>query len=200
MAVSAACLFGWLVMEVRTGGTLSADHELRAMVHRHSTPALTYLMRALTLLGSVMAPALLVPPALWLWRRKRFRAPAQLVLLTMAGAGVLDLSLKLVVPRARPEPFFGLAAPTLSSFPSGHALLSLSLYTVVAYLAAARFGRIWMRIAIWTAAALLTLVIGFSRIYLGVHYPSDVLAGYAAGLFCVSSVLLCDCRRGGSGL
>jgi undecaprenyl-diphosphatase len=74
------------------------------------------------------------------------------------------------------------------------------LYTVVAYLAAARFGRIWMRIAIWTAAVLLTLVIGFSRIYLGVHYPSDVLAGYAAGLFCVSAVLLCDCRRGGSGL
>src|SRR5260370_36869525 len=97
----------------------------------------------------------------------------------MGGALVLDLALKYAFHRPRPVPFFG-AAPHSWSFPSGHSLFSFCIYGVLAGLFIARVKSWPLKIAIWCAAAALIGMIGLSRIYLGVHYPSDVLAGYLA--------------------
>jgi undecaprenyl-diphosphatase len=98
----------------------------------------------------------------------------------MAGATILDNGLKLAFHRVRPEVFFGVL-PDTYSFPSGHALFNLCFYGGLAILLASRVRGAGLRIATWSAAALLVLGIGLSRIYLGVHYPTDVLAGFLAG-------------------
>jgi undecaprenyl-diphosphatase len=96
--------------------------------------------------------------------------------------------LKLIFRRARPEAFFGYAEPITYSFPSGHSIVSACFYGVLAAILTARMKSRARRIAIWMAAALLAFLIGLSRIYLGVHYPSDVLAGYAAAVIWVVAV------------
>ena len=119
---------------------------------------------------------------------------------TMVGATVLDLALKYGFHRTRPVPFFG-ALPHTYSFPSGHALYSFCFYGVMAGLINARVRSHWLRIAVWSIAVAMVASIGLSRIYLGVHYPSDVVAGYLAGAIWVSTMITIDrLRKTRSGL
>jgi undecaprenyl-diphosphatase len=96
-----------------------------------------------------------------------------------AGSGALSVALKLLIQRPRPA----VATVHLGSwsFPSGHAMASLITYGMLAYLLLQRTPRPGPRLAILSAAALLIAAIGFSRLYLGLHYFSDVVGGYAAG-------------------
>ncbi|HLY91696.1 MAG TPA: phosphatase PAP2 family protein, partial [Candidatus Angelobacter sp.] len=87
--------------------------------------------------------------------------------------------------------FFG-SLPNSYSFPSGHALTSLCFYGVMAGLLSARIKSLPWRIVMWTLAVLLIVSIGLSRIYLGVHYPSDVLAGYLAATLWVTGIIVLD--------
>ena len=109
-------------------------------------------------------------------------------------AGILDASLKQAFHRVRPQVFFGMA-PTNYSFPSGHALASFCFYSVLAGLIAHRVRSIRVRVGVGVLAALMIAAIGLSRIYLGVHYPSDVIAGYLAAAMWVSTVLSLDSYR-----
>jgi undecaprenyl-diphosphatase len=104
---------------------------------------------------------------------------------------VLDLALKHTFHRARPIGFFGIS-PSSYSFPSGHALGSLCFYGVLAAILSARVRGRAARFCIWIAASILVTLIGFSRIYLGVHYPSDVIAGYCAAAVWVGMVVFLD--------
>jgi membrane-associated phospholipid phosphatase len=97
------------------------------------------------------------------------------------GAEGLDQALKFWFRRPRPEAFFGVA-PANYSFPSGHALVSLCFYPVLAEILIDEEWPRGRRFAARVIAALLSGSIGLSRIYLGVHYPTDVLAGYAAAI------------------
>jgi undecaprenyl-diphosphatase len=175
-AVAALLLFTWLAHEMRAGNTHRFDLEVRSALHSLAQPPLTLAMRILTWLGSIalMGPA--GAAAAWLWVRRGRRRAAVLLVVTLAGAIVCDLVLKSAFHRPRPVPFFGLATPASYSFPSGHALISCCFYGLLAGLRERR-----PRWPGWAGAALLVAVIGFSRVYLGVHYPSDVIAGYAAG-------------------
>jgi undecaprenyl-diphosphatase len=126
--------------------------------------------------------------------RFRWRRAALWMVVTILGALVLDLSLKYAFHRHRPIPFF-VAVPHTYSFPSGHSLFSFCFYGVLAGLLAGRIGSRLGRVLIWTLAALLVAAIGLSRIYLGVHYPSDVIAGYLAASLWVSTLLALDRMR-----
>jgi undecaprenyl-diphosphatase len=110
----------------------------------------------------------------------------------MAGATVLNFLLKLNFQRARPAAFFATALPDSFSFPSGHALLSSCFYGILAYWISTRCANVFIQTAVWIAALLLVAAIGLSRVYLGVHYPSDVVAGYAVGTFWVVLVVMVD--------
>lgn len=137
-------------------------------------------MRFATYLGSnefliVLGTYVVVAFALVGWKRGMVT-----FLITMAGAAVLNSTLKMIFARERPEPFFGILRPESYSFPSGHALFSFCFYGVVAAVITARIRQTSKRIAVWVTASVLVLLIGLSRIYLGVHYPSDVVAGYVA--------------------
>jgi membrane-associated phospholipid phosphatase len=194
LAVAALALFsfGWLADEMLEGETLATDLAIRAAVHTLAAPGLT---RGLVLVSTLGGPAVLVPlgvalAALFAWRR--WWRGAMLLVMSMLGAGMLDAVLKLAFRRPRPTPYFDYPAPASFSFPSGHALFAFCFFATGAALLAPRLVHPALRRLVWLGAAVVILVIGFSRVYLGVHYPSDVLAGYAAGLIWSSIIMLGD--------
>ena len=181
-AVLALILFVWLAREVTRGDALRLDTPIRNAVHARSSPPLTAMMRSVSLFGSEV---ILVPLGVilvwWLVAAKRRRA-AVVFGVAALGAEALDQIMKLLFYRPRPEPFFGRASPGTHSFPSGHAMVSCCFFGVLAVILAAREPSRARRISIFAAAAILVALMGFSRVYLGYHYPTDVLAGYAAAV------------------
>ncbi len=187
-AVVALVLFAGLAEEMLEGDTRQFDTAVREFVHSHSSVPLTATMQFITLLGSSLFVAIGATSgclALWVTGRRR---RAVLIAITVIGGSLLMGVLKISFHRPRPQPFFDTLLPASYSFPSGHALLSFCLYGAAAALFSADQKKLWVRIAIWTVAAVLVGAIGFSRIYLGVHYPSDVLAGYLGALVWVLGV------------
>ena len=141
----------------------------------------TRVLEAVTLLGSqAVVISVASCAALILFFQGR-RDRALLIAIAIAGAELLLWILKVEFHRPRPEPFFGSVPPASYSFPSGHALLSFCCYGTLSAVCSARR---WVRIA----AAALILSIGISRVYLGVHYPSDVIAGYLVAILWMASV------------
>jgi undecaprenyl-diphosphatase len=192
LAAGVLVFLSWLAEEVMEGDTRLFDEAVRAAVNGHAGPWLTGAMLVVTYFGStiVISPlSVCAVVALYLMKRRR---AALLLGVTMVGAAVLNATLKLSFHRARPDPFFDIVAPTSYSFPSGHALFSFCLFGTLAAVISRRAHGTGTRVAVWVAAALIVMLVGFSRIYLGVHYPSDVLAGYAAAFVWVSSVALVD--------
>jgi len=194
-SVLALVLFAWLAQVMVAGGSSRFDLQVRLWAHQFASPAMTSAMRLLSTVGSgvVLTGFSIVLVLIFIgleWRRA-----GALLATAMGGAVVLDLTLKDLFPRPRPEPFFDLAAPHSYSFPSGHALASFCFFGVLAGLIMARVSARLARVIIWLAAALLVAAIGFSRVYLGVHYPTDVLAGYAAAAVWVSAVVAVDRYR-----
>ena len=188
VAMDALALFSWLAQAVIGGDSRHLDQAARDFVQRIASRPLTEAMRGFTFLGeSLQITELLILVGVLLYRQGRKRAAA-LMGITMAGGLLLEQLLKLLFHRTRPEPFFGTFRPSSFSFPSGHALLSCCFFGALAAMLTVREPRRKVRIAIWTAVALLSALIGVSRIYLGVHYATDVIAGYAAAVVWVFTV------------
>jgi undecaprenyl-diphosphatase len=190
VAVLCLVLFAWLGNEMLAGDTLRFDNAVRSWVHQFASPAMTRAMTIITHLGSRGILIQLVI-AFIVFAKLRWRRAALWLAITMAGALLLEVTLKWAYHRPRPVAFFGVV-PNSYSFPSGHALTSLCFYGVMAGLLSARIKSLPWRIALWTAAVLLIIAIGLSRIYLGVHYPSDVVAGYLAATVWVTAVIVFD--------
>jgi membrane-associated phospholipid phosphatase len=181
-ALLAAVFFGWLAHTVARGPADRFDLAVRDAVHGWASPQLTFAMRGCTLLGSAVVLVPLGAFLAWHLTRAGRRQAAVLLVVAALGGEALDQALKLLFERPRPQAFFGLAQPETYSFPSGHSMASCCFYGVLAMLAAERVRSRARRWAIWAGAAALIACIGFSRIYLGVHYPSDVLGGYLAAV------------------
>lgn len=182
VALTMAALFGWLAYAVTRGQAGRFDLAVRDGVHVWASPALTLAMRGITILGSTVFLVALGAIVVWrLLAAGQRRAAILLVLAALGGEG-WDQGLKRLFERPRPAVFFGLAQPASYSFPSGHSMASCCFYGALAAMAAARAESRARRRAILLGAAALILLVGFSRIYLGVHYPTDVLGGYAAAL------------------
>lgn len=181
-AIGSLLFFGWLTDEVLEGETRHFDDATRAAVHQLASPALTNVMRGVSFLGStVFLTVATILVVLWFALRK-WRREAKLFAITMIGASLLNTTLKLAFKRPRPVPFFNLLPPESYSFPSGHALASCCFYGAFAAILTARLTRKRTRTVVWVLATTMFLLIGFSRIYLGVHYTTDVIAGFTAAL------------------
>ncbi len=189
-AMGALLVFAPLAEDVLEGETMAFDGAVRSFVQQLASPGLTSAMRFVTLLGSTQTLVALGLCACVLFVAAGWRRDLVLFAVTLAGAAALNATLKLSFGRARPEAFFNTPLPTSYSFPSGHALLSLCFYGALAVAVTPHLRRPAARGAVWTSAGLLAALIGFSRIYLGVHYPSDVVAGYATALVWVVLVAL----------
>jgi membrane-associated phospholipid phosphatase len=192
VAATALVLFTWLGREILEGEVLAFDDRLRTLVHGLASPRLTSVMRGASFYGGpgVLVPVGLLTAGAFLVRG--WHRGALLVVVTLVGAGLLNGLLKFSFARVRPASFFDYPLPGSPSFPSGHALYAASVFGGLAVLLAARVGSRRLEIVIWLTAVSLILLVGLSRVYLGVHYPSDVLAGYAIGSVWVSAVALGD--------
>ncbi|MEP7064530.1 MAG: phosphatase PAP2 family protein [Gemmatimonadota bacterium] len=142
-------------------------------------------------LGAPVLVAVEVAVAIWLAARRMWRWFALWIIATVGGV-LLDQMLKLAFRRARPPVASEFITSSSSwSFPSGHAMNSLVGYAMLAFLLREHLGSAPARIAVTLGAVLLIVAIGFSRLYLGVHYVSDVAAGYLVGsawvLACVTA-------------
>ena len=190
VAVLSLFLFAWVADGVAHDRTAGLDLTIRNQVHAYASPSLTKAMIFISFLGGdgLTAASILSVLAFLVFR---WRREAVWMAVTILGAVVLDLSLKYAFHRPRPVPFF-VRVPYTYSFPSGHSLFSFCFYGVLAGLLAGRMQSRLERILVWTLAALLVAAIGLSRIYLGVHYPSDVIAGYLAAALWVSTLLALD--------
>jgi undecaprenyl-diphosphatase len=188
----AVALFAWLAVRVAADTPIWFDAGIRDFIHSHATPALTSLMRFVTALGEQGPLVVLTAIAVAALLAARWRRAAGSFVVTMVGAFWLDMELKLLFHRPRPITFFETPEPASYSFPSGHALFSICFWGVLAAVVTARVRSLAARIAIWAVAGAAMSLLGLSRIYLGVHYPSDVLAGYAAALVWVAAVAWVD--------
>jgi membrane-associated phospholipid phosphatase len=173
--------FGAIVDEQILEGETRTDERLAVWLHGRATEPLTDVFRAITRLGNFITLFAVTLVAVVIFWRRRERIDAAFVALAALGAQVLSTGMKLGFRRDRP--FFPdpLATESTFSFPSGHALVSLAVYGSIALVLARRLSSHIERALLLGATALLVIAIGFSRLYLGVHFLSDVLAGYAAG-------------------
>lgn len=186
-----AWLFAALLQDVVAGDEFSRiDVPVTRYVAEHREAWLTTSLRALTHIGDVyFLLGLVLVVGAWVWRRSRSWVPLATMLTTLGGAVVLYTVVRPLVGRPRPE--FGPAVMEISgfAFPSGHATQAVAVYGVLAFLISKQL-RSWPRaVAIWTVATLLALLIGFSRLYLGVNWISDVLGGFALGGLWLVAVL-----------
>jgi len=183
---------------------------------RWHSPGLTPFMQAATYLGSA---AVLVPlgllTAAWVWGTPPRRTPAAdrrgarlgalVLVVALAGSSLLNTLLKYLFQRVRPD-VFALARATGYAYPSGHSMSAMAFYAVASYIVAPtllrgrrlaveeRRGparrRRWYPAGLAISAAAIVLLVGVTRVYLGVHYPSDVVGGFLAGgawaLFCLA--------------
>ncbi|HSE31548.1 MAG TPA: phosphatase PAP2 family protein [Pyrinomonadaceae bacterium] len=187
-AIGVLVFFGWLTDEVLEGDTLAFDEATRAAVHQLASPTLTTIMRGISFFGGTRflfgATTIIVLSFIF----RKWKREAILLTVTMIGASLLNITLKLTFKRVRPEPFFNLATPKSWSFPSGHSLASFCFFGALAVIVNARIKSRRLRIAIGITAAVIIFLIGLSRIYLGVHYATDVIAGFTAALIWIGAV------------
>jgi membrane-associated phospholipid phosphatase len=184
LGLLSSLLFLLIAMQVHGPTRLAQfDQEFgqRLAAHRLENAEARRLALAVTEAGSIAAMtclAFLLTVVVW---RRGMRGLALLCLLIPAGGGLLDLGLKTVIDRPRPE-FKDVQVPEENeSYPSGHSMGSLVGYGLMAYLIVLFLPRRGIRMVALGCLALLVLMIGFSRMYLGAHFFSDVLGGYALG-------------------
>ena len=171
------------------------DAAVMQMLHLDARPWLTVVMETLTWIGSpmVICPAVVLAAG-WLWW-KGYKRQAVLVLITTGGAGLMDVVMKLFFRRNRPDVPWAILHEHSFSFPSGHSVEAFALYGMLLYLLMKEMDRTWEKTLAVLAALVLAFGIGLSRIYVGVHYPSDVAAGYFVGGVWVLAVIAADWRR-----
>jgi len=180
LAAVAIVIFIRIAHEMIEGDMDGIDRTIALAIHRLDTVWLVSVMVVITNLGSglVLTIVSALVAGVCMWRHERRLA------LILAANGVLILALELILKhvfgRARPTLFPEISLPADSSFPSGHSMGSMAIYGTVGRALIALYPE-HRRLAL-VATPLLIAAIGFSRILLGVHWPSDVAAGFAAGV------------------
>lgn len=156
------------------------DEKIMNYVHIRITPTGISLMNKVSFLGSTYFLFILVSLILIIMIKRKNIKAIRLLLLSSLGSVVLNSILKEIFIRTRPLKYF-LIEQGGYSFPSGHAMVSMSFYTTMAYLLSKNCEKGIKRNILWLFNFIIIAAIGFSRIYLGVHWPTDVLAGYILG-------------------
>ncbi len=192
IAIAGTMAFAGLGEWVREGATQQYDVAVLQWMNRQHTPLLTQMATELTYLGTGSVVLMIVAvAALFLWHTEH-KHSARLLLASVAGNILLNGMLKLYFARPRPAVFEWQTHAASSSFPSGHAMSATVTYATVAYLVMRLQKHHWSRVLTGTAAVILIILICTTRLYLGVHYPSDVVAGMLIGLawaaFCMATL------------
>ncbi len=187
--------FGLLAEEVVEGETLPFDRKLMLGLREAGNPGvpigppwLQEAARDISALGSTIVLGIILLAVVGYLLLTRRRAAAWLMLGAVLSGVALNNVLKFSFARPRPDVVAPAVRVFSASFPSGHATMSAITYLTLGALLARTHSEISVRIYFMTLAGLLTVLVGLSRIYLGVHYPTDVLAGW-----CIGTAWAMDC-------
>ena len=172
--------FAELADGVVEGESRRFDRAVLLWIHAHAPEWLDGPMRLVTALGYGQVVLPLLAAVVFAFCLKGWRLSATLLLVSTVGGSLLTAVLKAVFERARPELVESGYTASFYSFPSGHATVAVGFYGALTLILAYRLGGGFARWAVVAGGVLLVLLIGFSRLYLGVHYPTDVLAGFLA--------------------
>jgi len=189
LVVGSAWSFVALAGEVTEGETQAFDEWILRQLREPHDPAdpigppmVEEAARDVTALGSVTVLGLIVLAVVVGLALQRRRGAALLVLVSTVGGALLSTALKALFGRQRPGVVPHLTEVLTASFPSGHAMLSAVVYLTLGVLLSRLVQSVWARAWCLLVALGLTVLVGLSRLYLGVHYPTDVLGGWAAGM------------------
>ncbi|PIC84133.1 phosphatase PAP2 family protein [Sporosarcina sp. P1] len=171
--------FAYIARSIHLQTISSFDEPIIDFVQSAEAPGLTSIMKFFTTIGSTTSVTLLGILTLGVLLWKKYRAQAVLFTIVLIGTGILNQVLKLIFKRARPD-FNRLIDIGGYSFPSGHTMMAFSLYTVLAYIIWRNLKTTGSRISIVIVAIFMIVMIAVSRIYLGVHFPSDIVGGILA--------------------
>lgn len=175
------------------GEGLGWERALMLQVHSFQLPnAVDWLFLMVPWLGTnwTLFPAV-IGPAIWLWRRARRRTLALHLLVVLVGSSLLNFSLKFLYDRPRPDLWERRGQYQYASYPSGHAIASVAVLLTIALLLHRFKGWKWPYFA---AATILGFSL-YSRLYLGVHWPSDVIAGYIMGTVWLAASMIAFTER-----
>ena len=190
MALSAFALWVFVAVsdEMLEGDSLRLDKWLLMLFRDPADPALPLgpawvreVMRDITALGSTFVLLVVTIASIGFLVLTKNRRAALLVLVAVLGGMLLSSLLKAGFDRARPDVVMHTTRVYSASFPSGHAMMSAVVYLTLGALLAATQQGTRLKVYILGLSAFLTLIVGVSRVYLGVHWPTDVLAGWALG-------------------
>lgn len=182
LILSSFFLFIRLSMELLDHKLLAFDQVITGYISLLNNPVMTQVMKVVTFMGSAATLIFLaVIIVFYFAKSSQYADAAKMVIVALAGSWLMNELLKWIFQRNRPPEIARLIDVSGYSFPSGHAMVSFAFYGLLIYF-------LWVNTStekwkyVWTGALIfLVLAIGVSRIYLGVHYPSDVIAGFAAG-------------------
>jgi undecaprenyl-diphosphatase len=177
---------------------VQVDVVLGRWLEAHGTEPGEAILSGVSTLGAPLLYAVVIAAVLWFAWRREWRSSIALALATGGGVALSNL-LKIVFHRGRPATVVEFIPHPSWSFPSGHALNSVVSYGFLTILLLDRITDQRKRVVLVIAATIMVLLIGFSRLYLGVHYLSDITGGWIAGaawlLVCVSAYRLAPDRR-----
>lgn len=179
--------FAFLASEVIDGDTKAFDERVLQFFRSQADPSpasrpwLRDAMRDITALGSTSVLTIVVVAVVGFLAVSGLRHAAGMVLVSVALGVLLSNSLKVVFARPRPELISADLVVYTASFPSGHTTLSAVVYLTLGALLCRTQSSLTVKTYILCFAAFLTGIVGFSRVYLGVHWPTDVLAGWLVG-------------------
>lgn len=188
LAALALGVFGKIAEDVFHRESTDFDRSASLLVHRLDSPVADFLMRLFSAAGSFPTVILVVVAVIAWSLHQHARAAAYVLCAVTATCEGLNTVLKLSFERARPTLIREIITLHSYSFPSGHAMAVVAIYGTVAFILA----RQWPRAGRWISciALALILLVGLSRVFLGAHWVTDVLAGYAAGAFIMLAGIL----------
>ena len=181
-AAVAFLIFFRITRELIEGDVSAFDRAVLLAIAGVRTPPLTVVAVDVTALGSITLVTLFSALTLGVLLLMRDRKGALQLLFASAGAGALTWATKSFIERARPDEVRQLIEVTGYSYPSGHSVATASLYLTIAIIAGRYVRHSHARIALFLAVSLILLIVGASRVYLGVHYATDVVSGLALGV------------------
>lgn len=192
IAAGLLLLLGWLVTGPGRAYAAAFDSSIRSSIRQMHSPLWTSLFLTVTKLGSTLYLAIIGSVAGIAFLYLRWFRPLWLLIVTMAWQSILHNGAKLLIARPRPSAMLSYPAVEGYSFPSGHALSALCLYASLAWLITNRLENSAIKAGIWIAMLVLVFLIGLSRVYIGIHHSTDVLAGWLAAAIWTAAVISTD--------